>query len=68
VTEVIEYGIEWENPEDIQDSHSILGKGPEGKKRALYILELTGRLPGEMQGTLIARSIFTTEWRDEPDG
>lgn len=65
--EVIQYGIQWTGPEDVTGTITILGTGLFNKDKGFYYLDMCARLPGEMQGKVVERTITWSDWRDVPD-
>lgn len=65
--QVIEYGIEWLEPEECAGSVTILGTGMFNKDKAFLYLEMSARLPGEMAGRVVQRTITWSPWKGAED-
>jgi hypothetical protein len=66
--QVTEYAIQWSGPEEVQGTITVMGTGQFNKDKALLYLEMYGKLPGEMTGRVVQRTITWSEWEGVTDG
>jgi hypothetical protein len=63
--QVEEYAIEWTSPSEHKGSFTILGTGQFNRDKGFMYLDMYGRLPGEMRGKIVSRTITWSSWREE---